>query len=373
MHAKFPFLAFLLLLDGLYCAGAADAPGVPAPLVKGYSWGWPGYHGEYLGRAPERSMRELAATGTQWIALSLAAHVWTEHSTEILYGDADRSMVSDEEIRRAASLARAHGLKIMMKPMICCHDGTWRAQIRFGTERDWDTWWKNYEAFLLHYARIAADTKCEMFCVGCEMRSMERFSDRWRRLIARVRETYRDPIVYDANHDDVEKVAWFDAVDIIGVSAYYPVSTPEDRSLERMLASWKPIREQLARLSKRRNRPILFAEIGVCSAKTLSATPWASNDASLPYDGDEQARFYESAFRSFSGQPWFKGFFWWDWKPHLYRRDKADGRTDFCVYGKPAEAVLRKWYAKPAADGSDKVYPAIPPTGKGVERSLTRR
>jgi hypothetical protein len=373
MHAKFSFLAVLLLLGGLYRVGAAAAPEAPATWVKGYSWGWPGYRGEYLGRAPERSMRELAATGTQWIALSLAAHVWTEHSTEILHGDADRSMVSDEEIRRALSLARGHGMKVMLKPMICCHDGTWRAQIRFETEREWDTWWKNYEAFLLHYARIAADAQCEMFCVGCEMRSMEPFSDRWRRLIARVRETYRGAIVYDVNHDDVEKVTWFDAVDIIGVSAYYPISTKEDTSLERMLASWKPIREQLARLSKRWNRPILFAEIGVCSAKGLSATPWASNDDDLPYDGDEQARFYESALRSFSGQPWFKGFFWWDWKARLYRREKAEGRTDFCVYGKPAEKVLRKWYARTAPDDSGDGHLVIPPIGADRERSLPTR
>ena len=338
---------FLLILSGcLPEAALAAPPENQVGFVKGFSWGWLGHRGEYRGSAPEQSMEQLAATGTQWIALAFAAHVETSASTEILYGEENRSMVSDEEVRRAVSLARRHSMKIMMKPTINSRDGQWRALIDFESEDDWRTWWDNYEAFLLHYAKMAAQTKCELFCVGCEMRSMERFSDRWRRLIARVREVYPGTVVYNVNHDDIHDIEWFDAVDMIGVSAYYPVATEHDTSLERMMEEWKPVRKELEEISQRWNRPILFAEIGVCSAKACSVTPWASARAAAPYDGEEQARFYEAAFRSFFEEPWFAGFFWWDWKARLYDREKAAGRSDFSIYGKPAEQVVRRWYAK---------------------------
>ncbi|MBN2217129.1 MAG: hypothetical protein JW719_07115 [Pirellulales bacterium] len=315
-------------------------------FVKGYSWGWPGYRGEYLGAAPERSLERLAATGTRWIALSFAAHVASKQSTEIDFGAANGSMVSDEEIHRAIGLARARGMKIMLKPMINSRDGAWRAEIRFASDKDWDAWWNHYEAFLLHYAKIAADAKCEMLCVGCEMRSMEPFADRWRQVIAKTRRIYSGLIVYDANHDDVDKVEWFDAVDVIGVSAYYPVASAGDASLDRMLDGWKPVRTRLRQISRRWDKPVLFAEIGVRSAKGCSATPWDAGRDDRPYDGEEQARFYEAAFQSFAREPWFLGFFWWDWPARMRDRNEGPGRTDFHVFGKPAEEVLRRWYSK---------------------------
>jgi hypothetical protein len=216
--------------------------------------------------------------------------------------------------------------------------------IEFKTEKDWAAWWQNYEAFMLHYAKIAADAHCEMLCVGCEMSSTEKFAEHWRRLIAEVRKIYKGPIVYNANHDAADGVKWFDAVDIIGISAYYPVATQNDRSLEKMLAGWKPIREKLAKLHAKWQKPILFIEIGVRSAAGCSTMPWDWSHAELPYDGEEQARYYQAALESFWDQPWFLGFCWWDWKAQLYKQEEAKTNKDFCIYGKPAEAVLKDWY-----------------------------
>ena len=65
-----------------------------------------------------------------------------------------------------------------------------------------------------------------------------------------------------------------------------------------------------------------------------------------PYDGEEQARFYEAAFQVFWDEPWFCGYSWWDWKVKPYRKEEAGRNLEFYIYGKPAEAVLRAWYAK---------------------------
>ena len=317
------------------------------PFIKGYSWGWTGVRGEYEGRPPEKSLKLLAETGTEWIALAFAAEVQTKHSSEILYAATNDWMVTDAEIRRAIDLARQRRLKIMLKPVVNCRDGSWRATINFETEQEWDEWWRNYERFLLHYAQIAAETKCEMFCVGCEMRSTERFGDRWRWLIEAVRRAYDGPIVYNSNHDDFDRIEWFDSVDVVGISAYWPVTNGEDTSLEAMLAGWRPFRDRLCSFAARTKKPILFAEIGMRSAKTCSSMPWDWNHQELPYDGEEQARYYEAAFRTFWAEPWFLGYFWWDWKARLYEPEQAESNTDFCAFGKPAKKVLQHWYSQP--------------------------
>ena len=62
--------------------------------------------GEYTGEEPERSLKALAATGTEWIALCFAAQMDTKSSPTIRYAEGNDFMVSDQEIHRAIRLAR---------------------------------------------------------------------------------------------------------------------------------------------------------------------------------------------------------------------------------------------------------------------------
>lgn len=277
-------------------------------------------------------------------------------------------MATDDEIRRAIDIARQNNLKIVLKPVVNVRDGTWRSWINFETsdgKKDmeaWDKWWADFRQFLLHYARIAEETDCEMYCLGCEMGSTEPFENRWRSLIADVRKAYRGVITYDTNHGEEDKVTWWDAVDVISISAYYPIGTdyielalqddlskipPSDTSLEALKRRLKPTKEIIRKVSKEFDRPVFFIELGVCSAKGCSAAPWTHNDPNMTYDGDEQRRFYQAMFETFWDESWFIGFAWWDWPTWLYPVEKAQGNTSFCIYGKPTEQLVRQWYAKP--------------------------
>lgn len=331
----------VVLLLAIACARAAENP--PLPFFKGFSWGWVGSRGDYLGEAPAHSMKELADTGTEYVAIAFAAHMPDKHASVISYGAGNTLMVQDAEILRACDLARKNNLKILLKPVVNVRDDTWRAEIK---PHDWGAWWNSYEAFVLHYAALAALAKAEGFVVGCEMRSTEKDEQRWRGLIAKVRTVFAGWVFYNSNHDDFERLTWWDVVDAIGISGYFAVATPVDTSLEKMLAGWKQVEKRLAEQSQKWKLPVVFMEIGVRSAKTCSSMPWDWSRIDLPYDGEEQARFYESAFRTFWDKPYFRGYFWWDWKSRLYKREEANRNLDFSVYGKPAEDVLRKWYAK---------------------------
>ena len=339
----------------------------PTGFIKGHSWGWTGSKGQYLGDGPVESMKKLAETNANWVCIAFAGEMNKPNEPNILWADNNPNMVTDDEIRRAIELARRNNLKTILKPTINVRDGTWRSWIKFQNSQGkpdkqaWEKWWVDFRGFLLHYAKIAQESNCEMLCLGCEMGSTEQFEKNWRDVIAEVRKVYSGIITYNANHGNEDKVTWWDAVDIIGMSGYYPVGSDdvglalkdlskvglEASSVKAIKKRWIPIKRKLKYVSKRFDRPLFFIEIGVCSAKGFSAAPWTHPQKDAPYDAEEQQRFYQAAFEMFWDEPWFFGFVWWDWPATLYQLENAQKDTGFCIYGKPAEQIVSQWYAKP--------------------------
>lgn len=92
------------------------------------------------------------------------------------------------------------------------------------------------------------------------------------------------------------KFPWLTDVDVVGISAYYSVSTPEDRSLEYMKKAWLSKIEILEQTHKYYNKPVMFAEIGVRNERGCTMYPYDFiHRPELPLDEEEQADFYESA------------------------------------------------------------------------------
>ena len=342
-------------------AAEPNWPRSPVGFIKGYSWGYNSGPGDYQTQAAEQSMAALADTGTQWITLAYMAHMPAWNKPEILWGERDPDMVTDADIRRAIALARSHGMKVILKPMVDMSPKAkpvkFRHEINFktpgpdGNARDdeaaWKAWWSNYEAYLLHHARLAAEANCEMLCVGCELKSTERFEAQWREVIRKSREVYKGPLVYNMMMDGTMwEIRWWDAVDVLGLSAYSWRPEANDTSVAAQVAYWTKWRDGLKALSLKTKRPIFFIETGCRSARGASKTSGDFTHWEWPYDGEEQARFYEAAFQVFWDEPWFCGYSWWDWKVKPYKKEEAGRNQEFYIYGKPAEQVLRAWYAK---------------------------
>ena len=244
-------LTLILAAAALFAADSKPATKDPASLgfIKGMTWGWVGSRGEYASPAAADSMKKLAETGSQWVCIAFAPNMKTFDTPEFKFGDDNPTMATDDEIRHAVALARDNGLKVMFKPVVNSSDNVWRAWIRFyrpvtDAERakgitgvfdpwgekphqldgmtvdaeKWEQWWTNFDAFILHYAKLAEELHVPVYCLGCEMNSTEEFEDHWRSLIARVRDVYHGLITYDVNHDGEEKVKWFDTCDFISIS-----------------------------------------------------------------------------------------------------------------------------------------------------------
>lgn len=317
--------------------------------IKGFTYGFYAARGLYDSEEGRYSQDALMDTGINWVCLAFPVNQKTYSSTEILFDY--RKNVPDLEL--ISTIARFHdrGVKVCLKPMINSDDGVWRALIDFPDETMleedtyWSQWFASYQAFLTHYARIAQYTGCEMFCLGCEMLGTERKETYWRQTIAMVREIYHGPLVYNTNHGKEETAKWYDALDYIGTSAYYPVESAPGGSLEEMKENWRHVAGKLAEVSERLGKKIIFMEIGCRSARGCAQMPWDFVHKEFPVDQEEQARFYDSCLSVMSGQDWFEGVFWWDWGTQIYHTpQEACEDTSFNIYMKEAEDVVKKWY-----------------------------
>ncbi|MFT3951637.1 MAG: hypothetical protein QM689_06840 [Oscillospiraceae bacterium] len=316
-------------------------------FCKGYTWGWCAKKGEFQSQDGIFSMERLHSNGTDWICIAVNAYQETFSSTRIfpLFGITQ----SDEDVVFAIQKAKNLGMKVCLKPIVNCLDRAWRARIDFPGENPeyWVSWFKSYTNFMLHYAEIAEKTGCEMLCTGCEMAGMDAQDAHCRRYIAQVRKVYSGILMHNVNHGDELRFNWLDAVDVVGISAYYRVSTPDDHSPEQMKKVWAEKKQVLFQAHKKYGKPILFAEIGVRNEQGCTEYPWDfHNRPDKPIDEREQADFYNSAMQTFWNEPWFSGFFWWDWRAKLPSPEKAPLDRDFGIYLKQAETVLRDWYTK---------------------------
>jgi len=302
--------------------------------VCGMTWGWTGRRGTWDTQSAAESMEKMKELGVNWVALAFGALQERPQSTEIRY--TEPPTVTDAEIRVAASRARALGLNVCLKPVVNCADGTWRAHINFFDvdtpgEPSWTQWFSSYGEFIVHYARLAEELQCEMFCVGCEMVQSDRRADQWRALIAEVRQVYTGLITYNCDKYQEDRVTWWSAVDVISASGYYPVGT------------WHTQLDRIEQVVEREQKPFFFMETG-CPSRTGSQ--FMPNDWSLKGDPSEEAQdeFYEAMFTACSERPWMQGYMLWDWPARLYAEEDAHNNDDYCVYGKMASERIREYY-----------------------------
>lgn len=261
---------------------------------------------------------------------------------------------SHRGIRALARQADTLGMGVILKPHIWIggnDGGENRSEIAFGSEHAWDRWETSYRGFLMTYARLAADVDADVLVLGTELRSVATTRPEfWRRLAHDVRNVYDGELTYAANwHSEYENVEFWDVLDYVGVQAYFPLAEGENPTLEALEARWRAHREDLARVHRRSEKPILFTEIGYRSAPTTAEAPWEwpqRGGDGLSADSSLQARCYRAFFSTMADASWFAGGIVWKWHPEHDRQSP----TAFTPQGKPAERVLRRWFTGVSAD-----------------------
>jgi hypothetical protein len=284
--------------------------------------------------------------GVDWISLLVTCYQQTVTSTEIACKP-DASTPTDDDLVHVVGVAHRLGIRVMLKPHIDLSGdpGHWRGQIQFGEdEQAWRAWFGAYARLIGHYAALAERTGVDLFAVGTELEGASHRANDWRSVVAAVRRVYSGPVTYASNWTEIGRVSWWDALDLIGIDAYYPLTDKDHPSPADLRAAWSSIVSDLDTLSRKWGRRILFTEIGYRSVNGANREPYNFQRSGV-VDLQEQADCYQAALEFMTEQEWFDGFFWWNWTPNPDQGGTLD--ADYTANGKPAADVLRTFYTRP--------------------------
>jgi len=140
-------------------------------------------------------------------------------------------------------------------------------------------------------------------------------------------------------------VPFWDAVDLIGVHAYFPLTESSAPDRQQLWQAWDQPLNQLRRLSERYgNKPVLFAEIGYPRSATAASAPWVAHNDDRLQVRTLRRTLVEVALQRIEPEPFVEGMFWWKWIPWDDRWDRDFSMKD----GETRQALERHWGVTPA-------------------------
>ncbi|MEM1257699.1 MAG: glycoside hydrolase [Bacteroidota bacterium] len=243
-------------------------------------------------------------------------------------------------------ILQKNGIKIMVKPQIWVWRGEFTGDILMKTEEDWKLLEKTYTDFALTYAKLAEETKAEVYCIGTELEEfVNNRPQYWIRLISKIREVYKGRLTYAANWDEYKRTPFWKELDLIGVDAYFPLSEAEDPSKQQMREGWQKWKATLLDVAEKNERPIVFTEFGYRSMDFTAKKPWLVDMNQMGVNLEAQAKALQVLFDEFWREDWFAGGFVWKWFIH---HKEVGGFEDnrFTPQNKPAEDVIRNHYGR---------------------------
>ncbi len=257
---------------------------------------------------------------------------------------------TDEAVFHSVKEAKARGMVVMLKPQIWLGGGSWPGDVNFETEADWDTWFANYEEWIMHYAELSESNNVDVLCIGTELvQTTLKQPDKWRALIVKIRKAYSGKVTYAANWgDEFEGFSFWDALDVVGLNSYYPLTTNENPSDGELLAGAKAWMIKANNISAKAGKPLWLTEVGFRSVEGAWINPHAAA-GDLPRSYEAQERCFQALVRATVEAPTLEGMFVWKWPSYLGRgkgksRWRGEPNRDFTPGGKPAGEVLKKYY-----------------------------
>jgi predicted ATP-grasp superfamily ATP-dependent carboligase len=287
----------------------------------------------------DASLSNARRTGCNWMSICVWWFQDNPNST-IISPDYSRYSADPDSVANAIDRCRALGMKVMLKPIVNCRDGTWNGHINPST-----AWFASYRNFINFWADFAEAHNVELFCAGAELVQTISWSAQWRTVIRDARNRYSGPLVYSANYDNERHIDWWDELEYIGIDPYYPLTDVNDPTESQLQDAWRGRADDLEAwlYANWPDKKIIFSEIGYQSCDGTNQTPWRREPAQYGLDLQEQADCYKALLDQLKGRPWWLGVFWWNWETD----PEAGGAEDrwHSPQNKPAETLLSSYYA----------------------------
>jgi hypothetical protein len=316
-----PMLTWLSL--GL--AWAADIRGV---TLSTHTWG-----AEWGSDAVSPALGELSELGANWVAYHPYARIGADGTVSWRPIDPNHP---PEWLVRPIREAHARGMKVMVTPHLAYWGGpfSWRGAITFTDEASWQRFFVSYRQWIATLA--VATREADAWVVGSELDATLARERDWRDTIAALRSVYPGPITYAANWDRYREVPFWDAVDAVGIQAYFPLSSGEHPDSRELTAAWERWAAELRSFHESTGKIVVFTELGYDDSEQAAAEPWANGSGGA----ELQRECLRAALRAVDEMPFVVGAFLWKWFPG------APGYGDFDM-ARPdlRQVIAERWSA----------------------------
>lgn len=288
----------------------------------------------------------LKNIGTEWVAL--VPYAFTDPQQGGVYFGQDQWWGERiEGIEACIKYAQQYGMKTMIKPQIWASH-QWIGDLDFESEEKWLDWENAYIEYIMTFVRLAAKYNVEMICIGTEINhSTDERPEFWLGLIKKVKAVYKGKLTYSANWDHYDQISFWNELDYVGISSYFPLDGAKTPDVDLLQKAWKPVCKDLNKYSQKVKKPILFTEYGYlavdgCAGKTWEIEP---KRKSLPMNDQAQANAYDALWNALHNQENWAGGFVWKWFPGGMGHEGIPTK-DYSPQGKVGEQVLEKWFKK---------------------------
>lgn len=357
--ARVPSVASIEKVLRSIAARAKVAPAATEPAAwAGSFWAGvsmamaPGLDTGYHAPGFETKLRYLRGIGVDAVSLMPFASQRGVDTPEIRIMRRSPSSEHDLGMIVGARRAHAHGFRVLWKPHLWV-TGSWPGSVAMRTEEDWGAWFRAYRIYILHHAVLASWADADLFCVGVELgKTLDRVAE-WRHLITSVRRIFRGRVTYAGNWwGDYDRIPFADQLDAVGVDAYFPLAARADASDQMLREGARAVVAQLAASAARYAKPVLLTEVGFAARPGAWVEPHKEGrdigDRALSVR--DQRRAYEALLGALGRPDWLGGVFLW--KTFSFAGTEAGDRADFRFLGRPAEAVIERYFtvAAPASE-----------------------
>ncbi len=280
----------------------------------------------------------LFASDPFWDYGSLIEEIVAHNATDILIvvplvqsditSSGVRLTLPPETIQRTLQQVRESGLRLSVMPIVQLgkkrSSESWRGVLE---PADPGRWWSNYRAAARRLATWAERAEADRFFVGSELCSLEGQEGHWRELVGSVRSRFSGKVTYSANWDHYRDIAYWDMLDEVSVTAYFPV----DRA---PAVAWRQALREMITFSDGVGHPLLVSEYGYPAIETAGRTPWDETTSALA-DPQLQAELIATALSEMDRTS-VRGGFLWNWFGLGGSRDLG-----YSPRGRPSAEVIR--------------------------------
>jgi len=282
------------------------------------------------------AIKELKSLGVDHVSVVFEIYL-EDLSSSLVFADPVLTP-SIKTLQKVIRQVHANNMKVMLFPILILKRTMpfhWRGILK---PQDARAWFFSYGNLLSQYARLAENENVAFLCIGSELGSLEGKIHEWQHLIQILRRIYGGKLLYSANWDHYREVSFWNQLDLVGVTGYWPLTFDDNPRKPALVYHLKKAKDNLLTWKKGLKKPLILTEVGYQSRDGVNQRPWDS-DFKASLDLHEQYLCYQAFYEVWYRDPQLRGIYFWHWFGDGGLQDGS-----YSPRGKPAVSMIEKWF-----------------------------